>query len=276
FNSRGLKLAALIREAGPDKLLKNKENSPEVQPPGDKQGSSDTPLVIVCHGFTGTKEGRGKALEMGDLIAEMGFDTLLFDFTGCGESEGEWSDISLTHQIGDLGSVTDWCFNRGYRDIILNGRSFGGTTVLCYGAVDSRMKAVCTWAAVASLTDTFNRLLLPGQAAETGDGKIIVQAEEGRFILKKSFFADLKKHDPLKAVSLIAPRSLLLIHGSADEAVPCEDAELLFRAAGEPKEKIIVKGADHRFSGHIHEVWSLFFSWLNSLPVGPGREKGLQ
>jgi uncharacterized protein len=265
-NSRGLKLSVLLREEAPVPSMKGQNYLPGRHSFSGSSNRPRNPLVIVCHGFTGSKEGRGKTLEMGDIIAGIGFDTLAFDFAGCGESEGEWADISLTHQIEDLGAIVDWVFDTGYRDIVLNGRSFGGTTVLCYGAEDSRINAICTWAAVASLTNTFNRLLLStNQAIAAGEWKIIVEAEDGQYTLKKSFFDDLKKHNPLKAVSLISPRSLLLIHGSADESVPCEEAEYLFQAAGEPKKRVIIKGADHRFSSHISEVWSVFFNWLDSL-----------
>jgi hypothetical protein len=38
---------------------------------------------------------------------------------------------------------------------------------------------------------------------------------------------------------------------------------MIAEAAAEPKQVILVEGADHRFSAHIGEVWQVFFHWLD-------------
>ncbi|MBI4581131.1 MAG: alpha/beta hydrolase, partial [Planctomycetes bacterium] len=52
-------------------------------------------------------------------------------------------------------------------------------------------------------------------------------------------------YDPIDHVGRIAPRPLLIIHGTADEIVPVEMARRLHAAAGDPKELWLVDGADH-------------------------------
>lgn len=244
-NRCGLNLAALLREADP------------VSP------GSGPPLVIVCHGFTGSKEGGGGALAMGDELARRGFSTLLFDFTGCGESEGRWGGITLSRQVDDLDAVVGWAQNRGYRRIVLNGRSFGGATALAYAAEDSRIDAVCTWAAVARPLQLFS-----GSVSEEIGLK--GPADEGIFLsgsggLGRHFFQDLQRYNLPGCAARISPRPLLLIHGTADEVVPLEDARLLYSSAGEPKELSLIEGADHRFSDHAEKVWTVFFRWLGEL-----------
>ena len=244
-NRCGLKLAALLRGASPP--------SPGAMPP----------LVIVCHGFTGSKEGGGGAMAMGDQLARRGFSTLLFDFTGCGESEGRWGGITLTRQVDDLGAVVEWAGARGYRRIILNGRSFGGATALAYAAGDRQIDAVCTWAAVGRPLQLFGGLISegssPGGPAE-GGAPLVDGGGPGR-----CFYQDLQRYDLPRCAARISPRPLLLIHGTADEVVPLEDARLLFAAAAEQKELVLLQGADHRFSKHAREVWQIFFSWLGEL-----------
>jgi putative redox protein len=247
-NNRDQHLAAL--------LLRSKS-----EPDSGRQETGKNPLVIVCHGFTGSKESRGQALAMGEELALLGYGTLLFDFAGSWESDGEDRDRTLSGQVDDLAAIVRWARQKGFGPIILSGRSFGGSTVLSYAARDQQIDAVCTWAAVTRL----ERLFLPligGSAAGPAEELVTIKSEEGQLALKRRFFQDLSKHDLVSCAAAISPRSLLIVHGSADQSVPVEDAEILYQAAGEPKKLVIIEGADHRFSGHTEKVWQAFFSWL--------------
>ncbi len=221
-------------------------------------------VVIVCHGFTGSKEGGGRAVEMGEALVNNGFSTILFDFSGCGESDGCFADISLSSHTDDLEAVVKWSRQNGFKKIVLNGRSFGGSTVINYASRDKNIKAVCTWAAAARLVDLFESFA--GEEI-TGfpDRLIAIHEDEGTIYLKANFFYDLLQHDMLKAAAKLDLQGLLIIHGSADEAVPVEDAHLLYQAASEPKQLSIIEESDHRFSEHINEVWDIFFNWLRRI-----------
>jgi len=245
-NRRDQKLAALLGHKNP----------------GRYAALSKDPVVVVCHGFTGSKEGSGRALQMGQALAEQGFGCLLFDFAGCGESEGRQEEISLSRQMEDLSDVVQWCRAAGFDEIVLNGRSFGGAVSLCYAASDSLIAGVCTWAAPARPVELFRRFA-GGEVAGPAEEIVEITGEEGIVHLRKSFFYDLKRHDVLCCASAISPRPLLVIHGTADSVVLPADACLIAEAAGAPKQLILVEGADHRFSSHLSEVWSSFFKWLN-------------
>ncbi len=251
-NGEGLALSALLRRGGSDDT-------------GEKEGGNKG-LIIACHGFTGSKEGSGRAPAMGEALARSGYSTLLFDFAGCGKSEGSWENLSLSGQIADLAAVADWCRREGFGKIILNGRSFGGTTALCYAAQDRDIAAVCTWAAVARPKKLFeNRVTGRNDLKGDPDEIIKLQGEEGTAAIKRRFFYDLRKHDPLKDAAAISPRPLLIIHGSADQSVPVEEARQLYNRAREPKKLLVLEGADHRFSEHLEHVWKAFFGWLERI-----------
>lgn len=262
LNRQGLKLSGLLR------TVLSEEGKSE-QLPG---GTEAPPLVVVCHGFSGSKESGGAAVAMADELSLLGFNTLLFDFTGSGESEGVWGEITLSRQVEDLGAAVDWARSRGYRRIILNGRSFGGTTVLAYAAADRDICAVCTWAAVARPLELFSAYIgeeinLTGPA----DGKIKLPGESDSSVyLRRRFFQDLRRYDLPACAARVAPRSLLLFHGTADQVVPISDVHLLFAAAGEPKELAIIEGADHQFSEHREQIWNHFFRWLGTLSPDDG------
>ncbi len=230
----------------------------------ESRNTADNPIVIVCHGFTGTKEGGGRALEMGDALAERGFNTMLFDFRGCGESEGSWENITLSGQVEDLRSAVEWCRENGFGQTIINGRSFGGTTAIAFAARDQYITALCTWAAVArpeALFRQFVRSEIGGPASDP----VEIEGEGEKLRLKKGFFYDLRGYNLLQDAAVMDLRGFLVIHGSADESVPVEDAKLLFQAAGDPKELAVIPGADHRFTNHVGQVWNTFFRWLGEI-----------
>lgn len=247
INHDGLRLSALLCKAAVHKSVSQQQRSP---------------LVVVCHGFTGSKEGGGRALEMGEALAARGFCCLLFDFAGCGESEGRWEEISLSGHVRDLAAVVQWCRESGFNTIILNGRSFGGAAALCYASSDRTVAGVCTWAVPARPVELFSKFA--GGKVQGPAGELVkLAAEEGTLCLRKSFFYDLERHDLRHCAARLAPRPLLVLHGTADEVVLPEEAYLIAAAAAEPKELLMVEGADHRFSAHLEVVWRSFFHWLD-------------
>ena len=62
----------------------------------------------------------------------------------------------------------------------------------------------------------------------------------------------------------LAPKPLLLIHGTADEILPPRSSELIYERAGEPKRLMLFEGADHRLSGKGEELFALVDEWLES------------
>lgn len=265
MNRRNLKLAGLLQTVVTEGEGLDCLGKPDYRP-GRQSAALPPPLVVVCHGFTGSKEGGGGAIAMAEELARRGFATLLFDFTGSGESEGVWEEITLSRQIDDLGAAVDWARAKGYRQILLNGRSFGGTTALAYAASDRHIAAVCTWAAVARPLPFFighcrEKPCLEGPAAT----RITLVNDSGSVCLQRRFFQDLKQYRLSECAARIAPRPLLLIHGTADKDVPVTGAQLLFDSAGEPKKLVLVQDGDHRFSKHRLQVWDHFFSWCRHL-----------
>ncbi|MDQ0286307.1 putative redox protein [Desulfofundulus luciae] len=238
-NSRGLTLAGLLY------------GSPEET--GD--------IVIHCHGFTGSKEGGGRALELGAELGRRGWSTLVFDFAGNGESEGDFADITLSGQVDDLTCAVDWVLKQGYKRIVTVGRSFGGSTVICQGARDPRVAGVCTWAAPARLIDLFASFT--GEPIDGPEEMVAIAGERGIIYLKKAFFQDLKIYDVPGDAARLAPRPLLIIHGTRDGVVPPEDARLISDAAGEPRELAWIEEGDHQFAKHYHQVWKTLFYWLD-------------
>ena len=223
--------------------------------------SNQNKIIIVCHGFKGSKEGRGKALEMADLFSNY-FNVVLFDFRGCGESEGNFEDITLTGQIDDLNSVVNWAIDNGYDQIGCVGRSFGGTTVICTASKNKNILSVVGWAAPADLKSTFAK----EKFSKRGEF-YITYSEEKELKIKETFFEDLKKYDVFSMIKAISPRPVFILHSDKDEVVSCDTAYKLFEAADEPKKLEIIKGDDHIFSKNYKTVWEMTLNWFKETLV---------
>lgn len=78
-----------------------------------------------------------------------------------------------------------------------------------------------------------------------------------------------RKVDPINHVAGIAPRPLLLIHGSQDELVPVSHTHRLYEKALKPKKLSIIDGAGHRLRREDMMV-SAILDWLKSLCQGSG------
>jgi len=63
-------------------------------------------------------------------------------------------------------------------------------------------------------------------------------------------------------VGELAPKPLLLIHGTADEILRPRCSEMIYERAGEPKRLMLFEGADHRLSGKGEELFALVDEWI--------------
>ena len=217
-------------------------------------------IIVVCHGFTGSKEGGGRAVTMAEELGARGYATLLFDFSGCGESEGEFADVTLTRHIGDLRTSVAYCRNMGFQRILTLGRSFGGTAALCLGRAGGEVSGVCTWAAPGDLRELFMRLRI--QLTDNAYDLLKLSEEEDTLLIKKEFLSDLDNYDVCDRVRLISPSPLLVVHGAEDEVVPKNNAETIYQSAGNPKKIEIIAEGDHQFTGCYEKVWKIYFDWL--------------
>ena len=217
-------------------------------------------VIIVCHGFTGSKEGGGRALTMAEELGARGYAVLLFDFSGCGESEGAFAELTLTRHIGDLRASVTYCCNLGFQRILTLGRSFGGTTALCLGRAGGAVAGVCTWAAPGALRELF--VPLRRQNMDPSLATLKLSDEDDALQIKKEFLTDLDRYDVFDLAGRIAPSPLLLIHGARDEVVPEKNARLIYQAAGQPKRITVLPQGDHQFTACHEVVWQEYFAWL--------------
>ncbi|MDR1160447.1 MAG: lysophospholipase [Syntrophomonadaceae bacterium] len=206
-------------------------------------------VVIICHGFRGTKENSGRLQRFVSRLNQINMGALAFDFTGNGESEGKFSEISLTRQVRDLSCVIDYVKRRCRKPIILLGRSFGGSTVAASAIKKPEIAAYIFWSTPLLLSQTFGS---PGD-------------QQSRLEIKNevplSLIEDLKNHDMSEYLAAIKDKPVLVVHGGADETVSLENVDQFKRHVPQAA-CTIVDCADHHFTDHAKIRDDLTVSWL--------------
>jgi len=207
---------------------------------GWKMGADPTqPWIILCHGLGTNRQdllGTAKALH------EAGFNLLLFDFRGHGQSEGRTTSMGWREQrdlegaLAYLGSQVDV----GTQPYGVFGLSMGGAVAIMVAARDERLGAVAVDSVYADLDAAIGNHLW-----------YRYRLPRIPFVLFVSFTYRLRfgiwpRHvSPIRVARQLGPRPFFVIHGEDDPRMPLRDAKALYHAAQEPKQLWTVPGAVH-------------------------------
>ena len=218
-------------------------------------------LVIVCHGFLGGKENRGKIFPFTHKLNARGFGVLAFDFTGSGESSGNFATVTLSRQISDLNAVINYAIKEIKLPIILLGRSFGGSTIIGLNQNLETILGYILWSVPVDLVITF-KIMLKEHYRKLESG-IPVKVEENETVLElqPDLVADFNKIDLRQRLVPLQSKPVLICHGLADEVVDFSNAVYLHENLPLSKLKL-VKDADHRFTDFIELREKLTAQWL--------------
>lgn len=217
-------------------------------------------IVIVCHGFRGAKENGGRIFTFAERLTKLGLGVIAFDFSGSGASDGDFADISLSSQVSDLRRVIGYVNSNYHRQVILLGRSFGGSTVLAAAGDNDKVAGYIFWSTPVKLYDTFSGIVEEFARLKAGE-ELEIKDDASSFRLKPSFIEDFAHHDMNNYVQKLAPYPTLVIHGASDEVVDPANALYIYKNT-QHTELHIISGADHRFTEHIKEREDLTLNWL--------------
>lgn len=214
-------------------------------------------VLIMCHGFRGSRSGGGRATALADAVnQQLGISVLRFDFTPVS---------SLTHQIAEIRAVAAYCRQQIGSQIYLLGRSMGGSAALVYSQQAQDVAGLCLWATPADLTSVFYRALGEAFAQLTAGTAVEVSDEYGSVMLQPDLVADFPVYDLPQCVVAIPQTPLLVIHGDQDGVVPVEQARLLYDKSCAAKEMVIVPGGDHQLHDCYAATTQAVVRWLAAL-----------
>jgi putative redox protein len=224
-------------------------------------GLGRAPGLLVLAGFP---RGVGGAATVGNTYASLvdriardaGWAALTFTFRGTGASEG---DFSIEGWLADVRAAIDALDARSdVTGVWLAGFRLGGTLAVVTAADDARVRGIATFATPASLKAWVREPNWFLQyARNTG-----VLRTEGYPPDPQAWIQAIAKLDPCAAAARVPPRPWMLVHGSADDVVPVEDARRLADAARGQVELRIVQNGPHRLR-HDPRAIALLLGWLD-------------
>ena len=174
--------------------------------------------MVLCHGFPTDELGAaaiGVTMPMlADRIANEGWRALAFTFRGCGRSTG---NFSLGGWLDDLTAAIAWLSDiEPTRGVWLAGFGTGGALSVCAGARLPQIVGVASLCAPADFDDWANHPRRLLQHAR--DIRAIADADFPT--VPEAWIRELREIRPVTEVERLAPRPLLLVHGSEDQSVP--------------------------------------------------------
>ena len=212
--------------------------------------SDGRPGVVFLGGFKSDMTGT-KATFLEEACRERGLAFLRFDYTGHGQSSGDFEAGCIGAWARDAMDAIE-ALTQGPQ--VLVGSSMGGwISLLAARARPERVAALVTVAAAPDFTED-------GMWAEFSDAQKAELAETGRvalpsdygdepYVITRRLIEDGREHLVLRT-PLNLPFPVRLLQGTADADVPQERALALLAHAQSPDLRLtLVKGADHRFSG---------------------------
>lgn len=207
--------------------------------PVDKQVRA---YAIFAHCFTCSKN-LVAVTHISRALASKGIAVLRFDFTGLGESEGDFEDTNFSSNVSDLVTAAEYLKENYGEAKILVGHSLGGAAVLMAASKLTNIEAIVTIGAPADPVHV-TRLFKDSLEKIDKSGKAEVSLGGRPFTITKQFVKDLEEYEKFEVLKQLK-KPLLVMHSPQDTIVDIKNAEKIYVSAMHPKSYISLDGADH-------------------------------
>ncbi|MFT4912187.1 MAG: uncharacterized OsmC-like protein/fermentation-respiration switch protein FrsA (DUF1100 family) [Brevundimonas sp.] len=232
--------------------------------------------AVFAHCFTCDKTSLA-ATRVSRALAGQGIGVLRFDFTGLGESEGDFGR-GLSGDVQDVVCAAQAMAAAGLTPQLLVGHSFGGAAVLAAAGSLESVKAV---AVIGAPFDAEHVLTHVGPALDdVAHGRRVPVEIGGRaFELGADFVEDLRSHNQAARIASLG-RALLVLHSPVDEIVSIDNASGIFLAARHPKSFVSLDQANHLLTRQVDSDYAaaMIVAWAGRYidPVANAVEPPLQ
>ncbi|MFP4159230.1 MAG: alpha/beta fold hydrolase [Desulfobacterales bacterium] len=210
-------------------------------------------FAVFAHCFTCTKNLKA-AYNINQALTREGIAVLRFDFTGLGQSEGDFSETGFTSNVSDLIDAAGYLEENYKAPEILIGHSLGGAAVLQAAAGIDSVRAVAVIAAPAR-TDHVLKHISDAKKKIEEDGEAEVLLAGRPFRIKKQFLDNMKADNMAGGIKNLN-RALLILHSPVDNIVGIENASEIFQAARHPKSFVSMDTADHLLSDRADSLYA--------------------
>lgn len=197
--------------------------------------------ALFAHCFTCGKD-IAAASRIARALTGKGIAVLRFDFTGLGNSDGDFANTHFSSNIQDLLAAVAFLRKEYKAPAILIGHSLGGAAVLAMAARVPEAQAVVTIGAPHHARHVVHNFAASlDEIRENGEAEVCLGGR--KFLIKKQFLDDIDTHIDHDIGKL--KKALLVMHSPLDSTVPISEAEKIYRNAKHPKSFVSLDDADH-------------------------------
>lgn len=217
-------------------------------------------FALFSHCFTCNKN-LSAVRSISRALIQKGFGILQFDFTGLGESEGDFADSNFSGNVEDLVAAAEYLTEHYQAPELIIGHSLGGAAAYFAAAQLTSIKAVATIGAPSNPVHV-EHLFEQSLEMIRHFGQAQVQLSGRPFTIKKHFLDDLEEKSLPKVVQNLN-KAILILHSPQDTTVGIENAAAIYKAANHPKSFVSLDGADHLLTNRsdAEYVGQLIASW---------------
>jgi len=201
--------------------------------------------AIFAHCFTCGKD-IAAASRISRSLSARGIAVLRFDFTGLGNSDGDFANSNFSSNVQDLLSAAAKLTTDYQAPQLLIGHSLGGAAVLSAAQQIDSIKAVATIGSPATAQHV-EHLFQAGAdlIAEQGEAKIGIGGRQ--FLIKKQMLDDINRYNSTDQIKKLNA-ALIVFHSPVDNIVSIDQAAQIYQSARHPKSFISLDNADHLLS----------------------------
>jgi len=220
-----------------------------------------TPLAtaLIAHCFTCGKD-IAAASRIARSLVKQGYAVMRFDFTGLGNSDGDFANTNFSSNVQDLVAAADYLRTQGMPPSVLIGHSLGGTAVLKAANDIPESQGVVTIGSPADAKHVSHQFACDIETIND-KGQAEVNLAGRAFTIKKQFLDDIGN----TSVDHIGKmkKALLVLHSPVDETVSIGEAERIYKAAHHPKSFVSLDNANHLLTRaqDAEYVANLISSW---------------
>ena len=199
-------------------------------------------FAIFAHCFTCTKDFSA-VRNISRALAAEGFGVLRFDFTGLGDSDGDFANTNFSSNVEDLLCAADFLASEYKAPSLLVGHSLGGAAAIFAGSRIDTIQAIATIGAPSNPVHVQKQF---GNQLEKikEQGEAVVTLAGRNFTFKKQFLDNLESVSCTEAAKNL-DKALLIMHSPQDATVAIRNAEEIYHAAHHPKSFVTLDGSEH-------------------------------
>lgn len=201
--------------------------------------------ALFAHCFTCGKD-IAAASRISRALAAQGIAVLRFDFTGLGNSDGDFSNTNFSSNVQDLIAAAEKLKQQYQAPQLLIGHSLGGAAVLSAAHQIESVKAVATIGAPATAKHV-EHLFQAESEKIAQQGEALVGIGGRQFLIKNQMLDDIDKYNSTDQIAKL-DAALVVFHSPVDTIVSIDQAAEIYQAAKHPKSFISLDNADHLLS----------------------------